>query len=68
MGKLRCVQPEVQAWQRRLDAICRMWIKASFAVSTPVMAVQALSSANQASRLVVPGESSASCSKAHTGR
>ena len=66
IGKLSFVQPGAVARRCRLDAMCCMWLRASSAVFGPVMAVQAVSSASQASRVVVPGKSSASCSAAHT--
>lgn len=66
MGKLSFVQPGTQARRCRVDVMPCMWLMASSAIFVPVMAVQAVSSASQASRLVVPGESSASCSEAHT--
>lgn len=67
-GKLRCVQPGVEARRCKLDAICHIWLKASSAVFGPIIAVQAVSNANQASKVVVPGVASASYSEAHTGR
>ena len=66
IGKLSFIQPGAVARICRLDAMCCMWLRDSAAVFGPVMAVQAVSSASHAARVVVLGESSASCSAAHT--